>query len=151
MVCLSPKKESSGIKKLFSKVFTKKTTEPKAIESKPYICTCVQLNVLAARRQQARFHRNYDMEASSLIEPIELPDEFRLEKRDKTLVSGHKVPYCPVQNKRWKGYRKELSYDTISEDEDCVGSPRAGQIVCPGCLARLSLSTVTCHEFEEEY
>ncbi|OQR80852.1 hypothetical protein ACHHYP_17118 [Achlya hypogyna] len=155
MVCLTPTKKSSGLKKLWTKVVHPfshaQPTKEIPIKDVPYVCTCVQLNVDAARRRQLAAAKLKTATSSETFDPIPLPDEFRLEKRDKTLVSGHQVPYCPIQNKRWKGYRKARTFEAIAEDDDACDSPRFGAIICPGCMARSSMSTVTSHDLEDDY
>ncbi|EQC30251.1 hypothetical protein SDRG_12101 [Saprolegnia diclina VS20] len=150
MVC-PPSTKPSGLKKLWTKVVhpfshAVPAKEPPVKDTQAYICTCVQLNVLAARRRQAMAP---PARAAATMAPIALPDEFRMEKKDKTLVSGHRVPYCPIQNQRWKSYRKARTFEAIAEDDDALDANQP--IVCPGCMARSSLSTVTSHDLEDDY
>ncbi|OQS06653.1 hypothetical protein THRCLA_20324 [Thraustotheca clavata] len=134
------------LKKLWTKVlqpfsFTKEKSTSKSSKVH-YVCTCVHLNAIATSRRQ----RNYD-QLSTKIKPLPLPNEFVHEKKDLSFVGGRKVPFCPVQNTRWKSYRKTSYFETIHEDNNSFGP-----IICPGCmsLARLSNSTDLCEESDED-
>ncbi|OQR80842.1 hypothetical protein ACHHYP_17120 [Achlya hypogyna] len=135
---------TTGLRAWWRKATGAKSKPSPAPTKAHYICSCVHLNAVAARRRTGV--RSTTIVAP--VTPLDLPTEFITEKRDTSVVGGRRVPFSPIQVARWRGRRKAMTIDSIAETKgDCTGA-----IVCPGCSAqaRLSSSATVLEDSDDE-